>query len=311
MSAEALLFYSAVDDALAWQRGLDALLPGIEVRIAPEIGDPDEIGYAVVWKPPVGFFRPLRQLRLVTILGAGIDSMRNRTDLPDVPVARLSDPAMARMMAGYVLFAVLRYAREIPEFERAQKREIWDYHDPRDPASVRVGVLGLGELGGRAATELARFGFSVVGWSRSPRSIEGVECLAGTAALPEILARSEILVVLLPLTTETTGILGAQEFALLPRGAKFINVARGPVVDEAAMIAALRTGQLGAATLDVFGTEPLPPGHPLWAMENVLITPHLAAVANPRTAAAEIAGNIRRLRAGLPPLHRVDLARGY
>lgn len=311
MSAEAFVFYSAVDDAAAWRHALRATLPDLDVRIHPDVGDPAEIGYALVWKPPDGFFRPFWNLRLVAILGAGADSLRGRRDLPPVPITRLHDSALARMMTGYVLFAVLRYARDMPAFERAQRAATWTYIHPRDPGAVRVGVLGLGALGGQAAAELARQGFAVRGWSRTPRTIPGVDCRAGAAALPGLLATSDILVVLLPLTAATTGLLDAARLAMLPRGARVINVARGPVMDEAALVAALRSGQLAGATLDVFHTEPLPPDHPLWALENVLVTPHVAAVASPASAAGQVAENIRRLRSGAPPLHQVDLGRGY
>ena len=308
---EALLFHSQVDDASAWRAALAAELPGLPVRVDPEPCDPDEIRYALVWKPPPGFFAPFRNLRLVVNLGAGVDSLLGRDDLPDVPVTRLLDPAMARMMAGYVLFAVLRYARDIPEFEAAQRRRSWHYRHPREAREVRVGVLGLGELGGLAATELARQGFDVRGWSRTPRDLPGVPCTAGPDALAAFLGGVEILVVMLPLTAATRGLLDAERLALLPRGAKLINVSRGSVVDGAALLAALRSGAVGAATLDVFETEPLPEQHPFWGMENVLITPHLASVAIPASAAAQVAENIRRVRAGLAPHARVDPARGY
>ena len=145
----------------------------------------------------------------------------------------------------------------------------------------------------------------------APRQFEGVTCTAGMAALDAFLARSEILVCMLPLTPETDGLLDAARFAALPRGAAFINVARGAVVEEAALLAALRSGQLGEATLDVFATEPLPPGHPFWSMDNVLITPHVASIAPPETAATEIVADIRRLRAGAKVAHAVDVRRGY
>jgi glyoxylate/hydroxypyruvate reductase A len=174
-----------------------------------------------------------------------------------------------------------------------------------------VGVMGLGELGGRAAADLVRHGFQVLGWSRTPKRIEGVECCAGDAALEGFLARAGILVVMLPLTPSTTGLLDARRLAMLPQGAAFVNVSRGPVVDEAALLAALRSGAIGEATLDVFAVEPLPEGHPFWAMEQVLVTPHLASIALPASAAAEIAENIRRVRAGQAVLHRVDAGRGY
>jgi glyoxylate/hydroxypyruvate reductase A len=264
-----------------------------------------------VWKPPVGFFAGFRNLKLVTNLGAGIDSLVGRDDLPPVPISRLSDPGMVALMVSYVMFAVIRYARDIPIFEQAQRRREWRYVHPRALSAIKVGVLGLGELGAPAATALAQAGFDVRGWSRSPKNLSGVACAGGRAALDGFLADCEIVVVMLPLTPETNGLLGAREFALLPKGAKLINVSRGAVVDEAAMIEGLHSGQIGAATLDVFAVEPLREDHALWDIDNVLITPHLASITVPEAAARDVAESIRRVRAGLEPLHRTDPGRGY
>ncbi|WP_028240540.1 2-hydroxyacid dehydrogenase [Stutzerimonas azotifigens] len=310
--SETLVFYSELDPFEQWRGLLAPLLPGVRiVRSCDEVVDPASVRYALVWKPPVGFFARFPNLQLVINLGAGVDSLVGRGDLPDVPITRLSDPDMARMMAGYVLFAVLRYARDIPAFERAQRERRWHYLHPREPSSIRVGVLGLGELGARAAQELARQGFSVRGWSRSPKVLEGIPCCAGQEALPAFLASSDILVVMLPLTPQTRGLLDAERLAMLPPGCCLINVSRGPVVDQAALTAALASGHIAEATLDVFDREPLPPEDPLWGMDNVLITPHLASVALPASAAEQIAANVARVREGREVQHRVDPVRGY
>ena len=308
---ETLVYYSAVDPVAPWRDALAELLPDLRVRTPDEIGTDDIVRYALVWKPPAGFFARYPDLRLVTILGAGADSLAGRDDLPNVPVTRLSDPGMARMMAQYVLFAVLRYARDIPAFEAAQREGRWHYIHPREAGEIRVGVLGAGELGGRAAEELARQGFQVSAWSRTRKDLPGIQGHAGSDALIPFLHDAEILIVMLPLTRDTRGLIGAAELAALPRGAKLINVARGPIVDEAALLTALDSGHLGGATLDVFETEPLVEGHPLWRHPNVLVTPHLASVAIPASAARQVAENIRRAGARGEPAHRVDLARGY
>ena len=172
-------------------------------------------------------------------------------------------------------------------------------------------ILGLGELGGAAACALARLGFKVCGWARTEKQLPGIICTAGEAALAALLAMTDILIVMLPLTPKTRGLLGKRELSLLPRGAKLINVSRGGVVDETALIEGLQTGHIADATLDVFAQEPLPSDHILWGMPNVLITPHLASVAVPETAARDVAESIRRVRAGLEPLHRIDPQRGY
>jgi glyoxylate/hydroxypyruvate reductase len=309
MSREAVIFYSRFDDPAAWKAALAAELPDLDFRTEP--GDPADVRYALVWKPPAGFFADFPNLRLVTNLGAGVDSLVGRDDLPDVPITRLSDDGMVSLMTSYVLFSVIRYARDIHLFERAQRRREWHYVHPRALSSVRVGVLGLGELGAAAAQALAGLGFDVRGWSRSPKTIPGVACSAGADALDAFLADTEILVILLPLTPDTRGLLDARRLARLPAGAKLINASRGAVTDEVALLTALKSGAIAEATLDVFTVEPLPPDHPFWGMENVLITPHLASITVPEAAARDVAESIRRVRAGSSPLHRIDPRRGY
>ncbi|WP_245263374.1 2-hydroxyacid dehydrogenase [Azorhizobium doebereinerae] len=314
MLSEALVFYSKADVAEAWLSALGRELPDLAMHTAidgPPPCPPEDVQYAVVWKAPHGFFRPFVNLKLVVNLGAGVDALVARDDLPDVPITRLSDPEMSKMMAGFVLMCVLRHARDIVPFERAQREGRWRYIHPTTPDKVRVGVLGLGELGATAAHEIARFGYPVHGWSRSPKSLPGIDCRHGLETLPQFLSESDILVVMLPLTGETRHLLNAERLALLPKGAKFVNVARGPIVDEPALIAALQSGHISEASLDVFEHEPLSPDSPLWAMDNVLITPHLASIALPKSAAAQIAENIRRIRSGEPVLNRVDPGRGY
>ncbi|HGV4864605.1 TPA: 2-hydroxyacid dehydrogenase [Klebsiella pneumoniae] len=306
-----LVFYSEFDSFEEWSALLAPYLPGVTICRAETVQKPDEVHYALAWKPPRGFFAPYRNLRLLVNLGAGVDSLVGRNDLPDIPIIRLSDPDMARMMASYVLFAVLRYARDIPAFERAQRERRWRYLHPRAPAGIRVGVLGLGELGAYAARELARQGFDVRGWSRSKKEIAGIRCSSGLASLDDFLSQSDILVVMLPLTPHTTSLLRAERLARLPQGAAFINVSRGAIVDQAALTDALRSGQIAEATLDVFDREPLPPHDPLWQMDNVLITPHLASVAIPTSAARQVAENIQRAARGEPVTNQVFPERGY
>jgi glyoxylate/hydroxypyruvate reductase A len=311
MSRDALIFYSEFDDPQAWKKTLTSELPDLDFHTDPNAVDPDKVHYALTWKPPTGFFARFPNLKLVTNLGAGVDSLVGRNDLPDVPISRLSDTGMVSLMTSYVLFAAIRYARDIPVFERAQRRSEWHYVHPRALSDIRVGVLGLGELGTPAAKALASIGFDVRGWSRSLKQIAGVKCSAGIETLDTFLGETEILIILLPLTSETRGLLDAQRLSLLPWGAKLVNASRGAVVDETALIAALQSGQVAEATLDVFTVEPLPTDHVFWGMDNVLITPHLASITIPEVAAREVAESIRLVRQGLPPLHRIDPRRGY
>jgi glyoxylate/hydroxypyruvate reductase A len=308
---DAVVFYSQFDDPVAWQKALQAELPDLAFHAHPDVGDPQAIRYALTWKPPAGFFAAFPNLALVVNLGAGVDSLVARDDLPDVPISRLQDDGMVALMTSYVLFSVLRYARDIPALERAQRRGEWHYIHPRPLSAIKVGVLGLGELGAAAAAALALIGLDVTGWARTQKTTAGVRCVAGRNALDDVLRENEIIVILLPLTPETRGLIGARELALMRPGAKLINAARGAVIDEAALIAALDTGRIAEATLDAFNVEPLPPAHPFWAKENVLITPHLASITVPEQAARDVAESIRRVRSGQAPLHAVDARRGY
>ena len=308
---EALVFYSEHDDPVAWRRALSAELPDLEFRVAPDVGDAADVRYVLAWKPPTGFFAPFPNLALVVNLGSGVDALIGRDDLPEVPISRLSDRGMVQLMTSYVLFAVIRHARDIPAFERAQRRREWHYIHPRPLSTFRVGVLGLGELGGAAAEALARLGFDVRGWARTPKTIAGVSCVPGLEALDGVLAESDILVVMLPLTSQTRGLLDARRLGLLPRGADLVNVSRGAIIDDAALVDALRARRIDEATLDAFAVEPLPAGHPFWSMDNVLMTPHLASITVPEDAARDVAESIRRVRSGAEPLYRIDPRRGY
>ena len=308
----ALLFSSRLDDPVAWSAALKAAMPGLEVRVSPELGDPADIETALVWKAPPGELASLPNLKLVTNLGAGVDPILADATIPShIPVARLGDEVMARMMAQFVTMCVLRHHRDLGRYARQQRASRWEYQLPRASYDCPVGVMGIGLLGGAAARMLSSIGFPVAGWGRSPRTIDGVETFHAAAGLAPFLARTEILVCLLPLTGETRHIVDREALYQLPRGAKLVNCGRGGTVDEAALLAALKDGQIAEATLDVFETEPLPASHPFWGMEQVLVLPHIASIAMPEIAARDVVENIRRLRAGQTLLNIVDRARGY
>jgi glyoxylate/hydroxypyruvate reductase len=256
--------------------------------------------------------RKYPNLKLIVNIGAGVDYiLKDDTLPPGVPIMRLVDPEQNRMMAQYVLLTVLRYHRNFPELEKQRREKRWQYIHPRESASLPIGIMGIGNIGSHVATELVRQGFPVSGWSRTPRSVEGIMTFHGRDQLKEFLARSQILVLIMPFTPETDGIVDRDVLYALPRAAKIINIGRGALIDEAALAGAIRDGQIGAATLDVFRTEPLPSDHPFWDIEEITITPHLASIAVPRSASLQIAENLRRLRAGEKLFNIVDRARGY
>lgn len=308
---DVLAFYSKMDPFEDWHGALAPLLGDVEMLPWDQVDDPARVKYALVWKPPHGFFAQFPNLELVINLGAGVDQLVSRDDLPEVPITRLSDPEMSRMMAGWVLFAVLRHAREIPHFEAAQRRGEWSYRHPRHASETSVAVLGLGQLGRMAAEEIARQGYDTHGWATGPKDVPGITVHHGDAALGPLLEMAEIVVCMLPLTPKTRQVLGREAFARMRKGASFINASRGEVVDEGALIEALQSGHLSGATLDVFEKEPLSPDSPLWHLPGVLITPHLASVAIPKTAAPQIAENIARIRRGEEVLHQISQSRGY
>jgi len=295
-----------------WLEHMQALLPEIDCRPWSDPGNPDDIEIAMVWKPPAGGLKHFSNLKLIVSIGAGIDHVLADPELPpDVPILRTTGEDLKIRMREYVLLHVLRLHRRLPEIESAQLRKEW-LQLVNPPAHKRkVGVMGLGQLGGDCASTLTAVGFDVAGWSRRRKAIDGVSSFAGDAELNTFLARSEILVCLLPLTSETEGILNAELFERLPKGAALINAARGNHLVEEDLLTALDQGQIGGATLDVFRTEPLPTSSPLWDHPNVLVTPHVASLIDPVTGGRMIAANIRKFLSGnsLPDL--VDLEQGY
>ena len=308
----ALLFKSEMDRADLWAEALRRCDPALEVRVWPEVGAPAEIDYALVWKPPPGLLASLPALKLIFSLGAGVDHLTSDPELPaGVPVLRMVEPGLTGGMTEYVVMSVLMHHRRMVDYAGLQRDKVWKVLPAPLAAERRVGIMGLGVLGAEAAAALTGLGFDVAGWSRTPKSVPGVESFHGTKQLEAFLARSEILVCLLPLTGETRSILNARTFAQLPRGAAVINVGRGDLLAEDDLLRALDGGQIGTATLDVFAAEPLAPEHPFWTHPRVVITPHIASLTVPDSGARAVIDNIRRHEAGTP-LHNVaDLGRGY
>jgi glyoxylate/hydroxypyruvate reductase A len=308
----ALLFRSSVDSEARWKPHLGRLMPELEVRVWPEVGDPADIDYALVWRPEPGLLASLPNLKLILSLGAGVDHLLCDPLLPrDVPIVRLVDPYMTDAMSEYVVLQVLRLHRQDLDYRAQQEAADWRELDQKNAIERCVGILGAGALGQDAGRKLKGLGFDVALWSRSEKAIEGLKSYAGSAGLPALLGRSEILVCLLPLTAETEGILNTSTFALLPQGAALINVARGGHLVEEDLLAALASGRLSAAVLDVFREEPLPAGHPFWSHPRIIVTPHIAAATHPPTAAPIILDNIRRFEEGRPLLNQIDPAQGY
>lgn len=293
----------------AWRSALAEQLPGANVYAG---SDAPICDYAVVWKPPENLFTVQRSLKALFSLGAGVSGLLANPFLPrDVPLVRMEDCGMAEQMVEYALYVALRHYRRFPFFEQAQKCRHWAPQSLRLRSEFRVGVLGLGILGGAVARNLADFGFAVSGWSRTAKSIPGVHCCQGAHGLDAVLSNSHVLFLLLPLTEETRGLLDRYRLEQLPPDSVIANLSRGEVVDDRALLEALDKGRIAEAHLDVFEYEPLPRDHPYWEHPRVRLTPHIAALTPYGVASRQVAGKIMRLQAGEAVSGVVDRVRGY
>ncbi|GKY88385.1 2-hydroxyacid dehydrogenase [Sinisalibacter aestuarii] len=304
-------FVTRADLFDAYRAPLGAALAraGISAALAMDHA-PEEVDY-IVYAPQSDHVDLSGYTRARAALGlwAGVETIVANPTLT-MPYARMVDAGLTQGMVEWVAGHVLRHHLGM-DADICRSDGQWVKHLPPLAGERRVGVLGLGELGAACATALAGLGFDVAGWSRRPKEIAGVACHAGDAGLGAVLARSDILVLLLPHTPATENLLDAARLALMPHGAVVLNPGRGALIDDAALLAALDTGRIGHATLDTFRTEPLPPEHPFWAHPRVTVTPHIASETRPATAALVVAENIRRGEAGEPLLHLVDRAAGY
>jgi glyoxylate/hydroxypyruvate reductase len=317
VSADAILIVVDGPHAAEWVQLFRTQPGGRPVYSWPgEPGNPADIAYACVWRPPTGLPSTLPNLKMIVNLGAGADHLLSDPSLPDVPIVRAAHPDLSMRVTEYVVLHTLRYHRRQPLYDAQQRERVWRVH-PQPPASeVNVGIMGLGVIGSEAARVLARIGFKVAGWSARPKEIDGVQSFHGPYGLDAFLARTEILICLLPLTEATRGILNRSVFAKLKRdcaagGAFLINAGRGGLQIDADILAALDDGTLAGATVDVFPQEPLPPDSPFWSHPKVTVTPHNAGDILPAFLAADVMQQIARLEHGEQLLNLVDRKRGY
>lgn len=295
-----------------WIALLSGLLPAFEIRDFDDPGDLAAVEYAVVWAPPAGRIKAFPNLKAVVSIGAGVDHVLRDPELPrHLPILRTTGPDMVQRLREYVALHVLTHHRDLAVTDANQSRGHWKQIVTPIAPKRRVGIMGLGNIARACAQTLAMLGFDTAGWSRSGGEVEGVTVYAGETGLPDFLARSDILVCLLPLTPQTRDILNADLFAQLPQGARVINAARGGHLVEADFLVALDSGQLGGATLDVFRTEPLPQDHPFWRHPKIRVTPHIASMIDAETGASVIAANIRAFEATGTCEAVADAGRGY
>ena len=292
-----------------WLQGFSAALPGVEISVW-QPGAP-QADYAVVWAPPQQFMDEQPGLKALFNIGAGVDALLKLRLPPKALVVRLDDAGMAVQMAEYVCHAVIRHFREFDGYEADTQAGRWGYRKPRLRSDYPIGVMGLGVLGERVAKALAQFEFPINGWSRSPKAIDGVRGFAGADQFNDFLAASRVLVNLLPLTPDTTNVINKGTLARLQPGAYVINVARGAHLVDEDLLAAIDSGHVAGATLDVFRTEPLPAGHAFWTHPRITVTPHTSARTLRDESIAQIAGKIGALQRGETIAGVVDPAYGY
>lgn len=304
-------------DPEPWIENLRQRLPGRTVTHADRAEDADAAHYALIWKHAPGGLSRFKNLRALFSVGAGVDNALRDPELPAAPLVRVVDEDLTNRMSEWVALHVLLHHRQQRMYEWQQSEKIWD-DDPRQPAAadVRVGMLGMGVLGRDAARKLSLLGFDVAGWSRTGSAVEGVATYAGAGELDAFLARTDILVSLLPLTPQTRGIINADLIRKLARdgrlgGPILLNAGRGGLQVEADILECLDEGSLRAATLDVFETEPLPKNSPLWHHPAVTITPHNSAISEPSAIVCGVARQIMALERGEVLRNVVDRARGY
>lgn len=293
--------------------------PERDVRLWPETGNREEVQYALAWHPPEGELATFPNLRLIVSVGAGVDHLFRDKSLPAVPIVRYVDPDLTTRMVQYVVLNTLFHVRRMSEHLAQQREAKWEYHPEPMPGEVRVGIMGIGVLGQAAAKALKSLGYQVRGWSRSAKSVEGVECFAGEEGLDAFLANTDVLVVLLPLTPDTRHVINAGLLAKLSTsgrhhrlpGPVLINAGRGGLQVEEDIHKCLGDGTLYAASLDVFETEPLPADSALWQQPNLVITPHNAAESATESIVKYFIRQITRLEAGEPLENVVDPGTGY
>ena len=306
-----ILYRSDAVRAAGWASYFAEHAPDLDFRVWPDAGDLKEVEYLIAWQAPAGFLAELPNLKVLFSSGAGIDHVDLSAVPAHIPLVRMVEPGIINGMVEYVSLAVLALHRDFFDYVTHKAARVWDPLEV-PPASARtIGVMGLGSLGSAVLERLAAFGFKLRGWNRSPRTLEGVETFTGAEQLPAFLAGCDVLICLLPLTPATKGILNRELFAALPKGAALVNVGRGPHLVDADLLEALGSGQLSRAILDVTEPEPLPPDHPFWAHPRIFVTPHVASMTQPETAAPILLANVRRHQRGEPLQNVIDRGRGY
>ena len=313
----AFLFVTPTWDAAPWVAALRKAAPFLDVRAWPEVGNASDITYAAAWLPPPSELKRFANLKVIFSLGAGVDAILSDPTLPDgVPIVRVNDADLTGRMSEYIVLHVLMHHRQQRRIDDNQRNKVWDSFPTHAASALTIGIMGLGVLGSDAARKLVMMGFNVVGWSRSLKQVAGVKCFAGAGGVDKFLGETDILVSLLPATSETDGIINRQLIRKLSRKGPFgapilINAGRGRQQVEADILTCLDKGELYGATLDVFCKEPLPAESRLWSHPKMTITPHAAADSDPETICRYVYHQIEKFERGEGLENLVDRMRGY
>lgn len=290
---------------------LQKYMPEHEIRLWPDVGNRDEIDYAIAWKPEPGSLQNLPHLKALFLTSAGVDAAIKDPTLPNVPVVRCVNETLSSGMAEYVAYNVLKFHRGFYAYDQQQRDGIWKQNRQPGAAKCTVGIMGMGEMGMACIDVLKPFGYDLRGWSRTPKTIEGVQHFAGDDELRPFLNGCHIVVCVLPLTAETRGILCTDNLQHLPIGSYLISAGRGAHMVEGDILHLIGNGHLAGAALDVFEIEPLPANHPFWQEPKIILTPHIASITDYEALCHDIKRQIAAYDAGQPLHNVVDRARGY
>ena len=301
------------EDEKVWRQWVQSELPEIDVRVYPDVGNENEIEYAVVWKHPHGILKRYPNLKAILSLGAGVDHILSDPDLPkDLPIVRLVDVKLTHEMCFHALHWVLHFHSDHYLYMKQQLDRKWHQQGSIQPEDRTVGIMGLGNIGRGIGESLIDQGFKVLGWGANQKSSLGdIKYFFGKEQLSDFLVKTNILINVLPFSKDTKNMLRKDELKFLPRGSFIINMGRGGIINEADLLSLLDENHITAAALDVFEQEPLPTQNPLWNHPSVYITPHIAGQSNPKSSAKTIAENIRRIEDGKMPFPIYNITKGY
>jgi glyoxylate/hydroxypyruvate reductase A len=296
----------------AWIKALHENQNDIEVEVYPDISNKEKVEYALVWNHPPGVFKEFPNIKVIASMGAGVDHIMRDPELPEnVKVTRIVDEQLAKDMAEFVLALVLNKLRNLSLHQHLEQQREWKPKSYQRIEEVKIGIMGMGELGSTVGKKLTQNGFSVNGWANSKKNLDNIKVYAGREELDPFLAESDILICLLPLTPDTENILDKNLFRKLPENAFLINVARGNHLVEKDLIKMIDNEHLSGAALDVFRKEPLPEDHPFWNNPKIQVTPHIASVTKPNSVVSQVLGNYERMKNKEELQNVVDKGRGY